>query len=142
MSSEPRAWSKNRGEDEGYRLREDAKSQQKAAAQPENQIARAPVRNECGDGKGDEQADVDVAVPMLADEEYCHGIEGDPHEQGPTDGVSSCSHRDEREVEGDHERALSEEQVGAKYRPERDADVAGDCVEQHDDLEPERWPVQ
>jgi hypothetical protein len=142
LSGEPRARREHGCENERYRLRQHANSEQKAAGQPEDDVARSPIRDERGDGECYQQADVDVAVPVLADEEYRHGVECDTDEQRSTDGARSRSDRYECQVQRDDESGLGQDQVDPECCPERDVDMAGDGVEQHDDLQPERWPVQ
>jgi hypothetical protein len=100
------------------------------------------VRDERGDSERDKEADVDVAVPVLADEKDRHGVEGYSDEQRSTHGVASRSDRDKRQVQRRDERRLGHDQVDPECRPERGVDMVGDGVEQRDDLQPERWPVQ
>ena len=100
------------------------------------------VCDERGDGERHEQADVDIAVPVQADEKDRHGVEGDPDEQRSANGVPSRSDRDECQVQGDDEHRLGQHQVGPKRCPERDVDTTGDGVSEQDDLEPDARPVE
>ena len=52
-------------------------------------MSRDPgISDQSGDRECDEQADVDVAVPVQTDEEDCHRVEGYADKQRATNGVA------------------------------------------------------
>ena len=56
------------------------------AAEPRGDVARAVVRPKGGDGQRHQETDLDVAVPVLADEDDRHRVERDPDEERAPDG--------------------------------------------------------
>ena len=109
----------------GVGLREDAQPEQKRTTQPEDDVARAPKRDERRAGEGHEQPDVDVAVSVLADEDDHHRVQCDPDEECAAHRGSGGADRNEREVERYDDGRLDEDQVHAKQRQERDVDASG-----------------
>ena len=140
--SKSRPGSQHRREDQRHRLRKHADPEKKAANQPEDDIARSLVREQCGDREDYQKSDLDVAVSVLTGEKNRDRVKRDPYQQCAPDRVwtRSCSH--EREVESHDRRRLDEHEVEPKCRQKRDADSARGVIEGHDHDEPERWPVQ
>ena len=110
--------------------------------EPEDDVPRSPVGDQRRDRERHEETDLDVAVPVLADEDDRDGIERDAREERPPNGSRSAPTRDERQVQGHDEERLDEDEVerGAPTRTRRRRDSRGS--RRHDDDEPERRPVQ
>jgi hypothetical protein len=100
------------------------------------------VGDECGAHERHEEPDVHIAVAVLAHQNDHHRVQGDADQEGATHRGSLGSCQDQRDIERHHDRRLDEDEVHAKRGQKWDSDVRGDRIEDDDDLEPERWPVE
>ena len=97
---------------------------------------------ERGDGQSHEEADVHVAVSVLADEDDRHRIEGNSNQESAANDVATRPGPNEGEVERHQERRLDEHEVEAQRGEERQPGDVCDGVEGNDGHEPEWGPVQ
>ena len=118
-----------------------------SARQPASQgtASRAPSRsllvgNERPQSEDDEEPDEDVDVLVLADEQDRDRIEADPHDQQPADRSRGREAR-QHQVEHDDDRALCRDQRDSHRQEERDVQRACDVIDEPDDDQRERRPL-
>ena len=141
--AEPRR--KQRRENEWDRLRERTEAECEAADKPghgvaSTRVARSLVGDERPQSEGDEEPDEHVDVLVLADEQDRNRIEADPHDQQPPDRSRGREAR-QHQVEHHDDRALCRDQRDSHRQEERDVQRACDVIDQPDDDQRERRPL-
>ena len=122
------------------RLRERAEPEGEAAASQARRSLVPSYGDERPQRERDEEPDEDVDVLVLADEEDRDRIQADPDDQQPADRSRGREPR-QHQVEHHDDRALRGDQRDSHRQEERDVERTCDVIDQPDDDERERRPL-